>query len=161
MTVVCSHAPASGCHILQPAPQIQQKTDATEGNYIQYRPQHRKEPINILVPQCQNAKDQSDQRIDRCQHTGDTVSSVHHASLTVGQIRHNAKRHQADDTQNRRHDRFVRMFFIRKNVVLFPHNISPMEPEKGTSYVEMPILRAQAAPFFSFVLRTGCGICRR
>ena len=61
MTVVCSHAPAYGCHIIQPAHQIHKKPDATEGNYIQFRPQHRNLPVNILVSQCQNAKDQYDQ----------------------------------------------------------------------------------------------------
>lgn len=101
MTVVCSHAPASGCHILQQAPQIQQKADATKGNYIQYRPQHRKKPVNILVPQCQNAKDQSDQGVDRCKHSRDTIAAVHDTAPAVRQIGHNPQGHQADNPQDR------------------------------------------------------------
>ena len=98
-----------------------------------------------------------------------TPYPLHHAALTVGQIRHDPQGHQTDAPQDGRHDRPVGMFFIRKNVVLFPHTIfkpfsnlqSPMEPEKGTSGMEMPNFHALTTFSFLFVIRTEYVICRR
>lgn len=59
-------------------------------------PQDGKDTIDIFFPKGQYSQDQSDQGIDGGQHTGNTVSTVHHAALTVGQIRHDPQGHQTD-----------------------------------------------------------------